>query len=132
MEKPQKIIKLTRDIAEPLVCKDRDDFTKYFFSLAMIFAKPQEENTENKAFIIEGMQMLMHEYMALVFSGKMEPYRMKFSDEEDKEESIKAFREGMLQVTERLMNAGVPMKEEDGKFSIEFDDLKKEFENGKD
>ena len=139
MEKPKKIVRLSKDSVEPLVCKDRDDFTKFFFSLAAMFAEnnsaiSDENDKDNMGFVIESMQLLMHEYMSLVFKGEMEPYNIKFGSDADKDESIKAFRQGMIEVTERLMKSGVPMEENDGKFGIMFDELKKkgaeEFGNG--
>ena len=137
MEKPRKTLRLSSDIGKTLVCKDRDDFTKFFYSLACMFAEPSDELESKKdrvGFMIESMQMLMHEYMALVLSGELEPYNIKFGSEEDRNESIKAFRQGMIIMTERLMKSGVPMREKDGRYEIQYEELlkrgKKEFDDG--
>lgn len=137
MEKPQKTVRLSSDIGKTLVCRNRDDFTKFFYSLVCMFVEPSDELESKKdrvGFIIESMQMLMHEYMALVFNGELDPYNIKFGSEEDRDESIKAFRQGMILMTERLMKSGVPMQEKGGRYEIQFEELlkrgKKEFSDG--
>lgn len=138
MHKEIRIDGNLKEIATPLVCENRDDFTKYMFSLASVFSNPDHQDKynrqENMEFTIEGLRMMCHEYLALVFSGKLQPYDIRFQSEEDKRESIKSFRSGMLAITERLMKSGVPMHENNGRYEIEFDDLKemgkKEFEDG--
>lgn len=125
---PEIKVKNLHSIATPLVCRDKDDFTKYFFSLARVFNRPPEGSTEkeNVEFTIEGMQILCHEYLALIMSGKMEPYYMEFGSEHDREESVAAFRQGMLEITGRLMKAGVQMEEaNDGRYKIDFEELMK-------
>lgn len=124
---PTVKVKDLNSIATPLVCRDKDDFTKYFFSLARVFNRPPEGSTdkENIEFTIEGMQILCHEYLALVMSGIMEPYYMEYGSEKDREESVAAFRQGMLEITSRMMKSGVKMEEVDGRYKIDFDDLMK-------
>lgn len=132
MEKPQKTVRLSSDIGKTLVCRNRDDFTKFFFSLVCMLVEPNDESESKKdraGFIIESMQMLMHEYMALVFNGELEPYNIKFGSEGDRDESIKAFREGMVLMTERMMKSGIPMQEKGGRFEIQFDELLKRSKN---
>ncbi len=114
-------------IATPLVCRDKDDFTKYFFSLAKVITRPPEEasDKDNVEFMIEGMQILCHEYLALVLNGKIEPYNIEYGSEKDRRESIAAFRQCMLEITERMMKSGVKMNEDDGRYKIDFEDLLK-------
>ena len=130
-------VKDLESLATPLVCRDRDDFTKYFYSLAKVISTPPDDRTkqEHIEFTIDGLQILMHEYLALVMNGKIEPYYIKFGSEKDREETIRVFREGMLCITGQLAQSGVPMQEtDDGRMEIMFDDLKelgrKEFGNG--
>ena len=132
MEKPQKTVRLSSDIGKTLVCRNRDDFTKFFFSLVCMLVEPNDESESKQdraGFVIESMQMLMHEYMALVFNGELDPYNIKFGSEEDRDESIKAFRQGMILMTERMMKSGIPMQEKGGRFEIQFDELLKRSKN---
>ena len=134
---PTVRVKDLKSLATPLVCENRDDFTKYFYSLARVISHPPkgESMQSHMEFTIEGLQILMHEYLALVMNEKIEPYYIEFASEKDKEESMRVFRQGMLEITEQLSKSGVPMQEtEDGRMEIMFDDLKeigrKEFGNG--
>lgn len=134
---PEVKVKDLNAISTPLVCRDKDDFTKLFLAVAMTMAEGRHGETDKDAvgFNIESLRILLHEYLALVFKGRLEPYNIKFASEQDQEESINMFRESMLLISERLMESGVPMQEtDDGRTSIMFDKLKemgeKEFEDG--
>ena len=128
------LLELPNSVIKPLVCRDRDDFTKYFMSLANIFSDVNNDATkkENYEFFIDSAKYLLHEYLALVLSGKLDPYKMEFNSEEDARKCTEEFREGMLEITMKMMEKGVPFKEcEDGRSRIMFDKLKEEFEDGK-
>ena len=113
-------------IATPLVCRDRDDFTKLFLAVVWTISEKGAKNKDGVGFNIESLQILLHEYLALIMKGRLEPYYIKFASEKDQEESVNAFRESMLMISERLMKSGVPMHEtSDGRTSILFDELKK-------
>ena len=132
-------IKHPQDIIVPLVCETRDDFTKFIFSLANIFTTepmPGSTKQENMEFCVESLRTLLHEYLALVFTGKLDPYRIAYETEEDRQEARKEFRSAMMEINLKMAKAGVPMVETDGgRVEIDFDKLKKqrekESENGK-
>lgn len=124
----------SKEIVEPLFCRDVDDFTKYFLSLANIFANQDngKDKKENIEFFIDSIKYILHEYLSLVLNGKLDPYKMSFGSDEDKKACVGMFREGMMEITMKMMEHGVPFKEcEDGRSRIMFDKLKKEFEDGK-
>lgn len=128
-KKPETVV-LPNELRNPMFCKDKDDFVKFFFVLSGRFSKNFEivDNNGNgmttTKVTIESMRMLLHEYMALVLSGKMEPYLFDYASEEDKELCLKAFRDMCLDATGAMMESGVTMKEVNGKYQIDYDSLK--------
>lgn len=107
-------ITLPDQVAEPAFCENRDDFYKMVFSMARVWA---DDSREELPFVAFGVKLLLHEYLALVCSGKMEPYLL---DPAIKKNEMEGFKEMINHSNQWLTDIGVPMREgENGK--VEFD-----------
>lgn len=107
-------ITLPDQVAEPAFCENRDDFYKMVISMARVWA---DDNREELEFVTFGVRLLLHEYLALVCSGKMKPYIL---DPAFKENELEGFKEMINHSNQWLTSLGVPMREgENGK--VEFD-----------
>lgn len=103
----------------PAYCKDYDEFHKLFFS----FVQMASDNTEEACAVVSSMRAMFHDYLALVVSGKMDPYLLS------KEEiacNEKDFRELMCEINTILAEGGVPLEEDKGgRLRIDYDSLSK-------
>lgn len=109
-------ITLPDQVADPAFCENRDDFYKMVFSMARVWADDSREDLEFVAF---GVKLLLHEYFALVCSGKMEPYLL---DPAFKENELKGFKEMINYSNQWLTKLGIPMREgEHGKVEFDYD-----------
>lgn len=121
-------ITLPDQVAEPTFCENRDDFYKMVFSMVKVWAG---DSREEMPFVTFGIKLLLHEYFALVCSGKMEPYLL---DPAVKENELEGFKEMINYQNQWLTNIGVPMKEgEHGKVEFDYealDEIIKRRENG--
>lgn len=128
MSEPKRI-RLPVEAATPSFCESQDDFYKMVFSMAKVWA---DNCQEDMSFVTFGIKLLLHEYFALVCSGRMSPYLI---DDDIKKQEIEAFKEMINYQNEWLTNIGVPMKEgEGGKVEFDYealDELIKRRENGK-
>lgn len=104
------VAKLPKAVTTPNVCEDAQDFYKLF--LSQIATLPPEERDH----YANGVRIIMHEYLALVLSGKLKPYKDKIGKRAKKD-----FRELIHAINEVLVESGVPMKEEDGKIILDLD-----------
>ena len=128
MSEPKRI-QLPVEAATPAFCENQDDFYKMVFSMTRVWAG---DSREEMPFVTFGIKLLLHEYFALVCSGKMEPYLL---DPAVKENELEGFKAMINYQNQWLTKLGVPMKEgEHGK--VEFDykalnEIIKRRENGK-
>ena len=119
MEK-KKEIKLESKALTPMFCRDGDDFIKLTFMTLMAFASDEEGEVES---MTTGTRVLLHEYLALVLNGELEPFT--FSDEFVEMETP-GFRDAMHLANVALASVGVQMNEtDDGKMEIDYDALMK-------
>lgn len=117
-------ITLPEHIAAPYFCEDKTDFQKLLFAEA----KAQSHDTEETIMFIIGARILLHEYLSLVLSGKMEPYKL---DDEFVKKEAKGFKDTIHLVNEEFAKYGVPLVEgEDGKMNIDYEALHKKIEEG--
>lgn len=117
MSEPKKI-QLPVEAATPAFCENQDDFYKMVFAMARVWA---DECGEEMSFVTFGIKLLLHEYFALVCSGRMKPYLI---EEDIKEQEIEGFKEMINFQNQWLTNIGVPMKEgEHGKVEFDYDAL---------
>lgn len=121
-------ITLPDQVAVPAFCENRDDFYKMSLSMARVWADDSREELEFVAF---GVRLLLHEYLALVCSGKMEPYIL---DPAVKKNELEGFKEMINHLNQWLTELGVPMREgEGGKVEFDYkalDEIIKRRENG--
>lgn len=121
-------ITLPDQAAEPAFCENQDDFYKMVLSMTRVWA---DDSREEMPFVTFGIKLLLHEYLALVCSGKMEPYLL---DPAVKEKELEGFKEMINYQNQWLTNIGVPMKEgENGKVEFDYkalDEIIKRRENG--
>ena len=127
MSEPKRI-QLPVEAATPAFCENQDDFYKMVFSMTRVWAG---DSREEMPFVTFGIKLLLHEYFALVCSGKMSPYLI---DEDVKEKELEGFKEMINYQNQWLTNIGVPMKEgEHGKVEFDYealDEIIKRRENG--
>lgn len=119
-EAPKSTVKLPVEIAEPSFCENESEFYKIFVSQVKVASNG---DTEEAMFFTMGIRILCHEYLALVLSGKMEPFTLP---NEFVEREKKFFRDLIHFENEMMQKAGVPLKEgEDGKVDIDIEELKR-------
>lgn len=117
MSEPKRIT-LPAEASIPAFCESQDDFYKMVFSMTRVWA---DDSKEEMPFVTFGIKLLLHEYFALVCSGKMKPYLI---DDEIKEQEIEGFKEMINYQNQWLTNIGVPMKEgEHGKVEFDYEAL---------
>ena len=109
----------------PAFIENESDFYKVLISMVKIMSKGDYDDAE---FFTMGMRIICHEYLALVLSGKMDPFTLPKEFVEREKETFKDlinFENVMLQ------KAGVPMFEgEKGKIEIDVEEMKRRA-NGK-
>lgn len=100
----------------PQLCDNEHEFYK-FYALLTTMMSP---DGDDRMFFSVGVRILLHEYLALVVGGKMDPYELGFADKDDKER----FKMAMAKYTEILQEMGVPFKEEDnGVMAFDYDEV---------
>lgn len=121
-------ITLPDQVADPAFCENQDDFYKMVLSMTRVWA---DNCQEDMSFVTFGIKLLLHEYLALVCSGKMDPYLL---DPAVKEKELEGFKAMINYQNQWLTNIGVPMKEgENGKVEFDYkalDEIIKRRENG--
>lgn len=125
MEKKQEL-KLDKRAFDPMFCDSGDEFIKLTFMTLMAFAGDPEGDVEHMTL---GIRVLLHEYLAMVLRGEIEPYI--FDDDFIKSEKP-GFRHTMSLANYALAMAGVDTIEaEGGKIEIDYDKLMKLFGHGR-
>ena len=98
-------------------CETKDDFWK--FLLLIVNSTAGDENDAEA--LTMGIKFMCHEYLALVLSGKVRPY--KISEETIKREK-KYFDEGINEVNRLLTEMKIPMREgENGKMEFDCEEI---------
>lgn len=116
-------ITLPDQLAEPMFCKEPDDFALMVLQIIKsTYSAAREDRDEFFAFLTFSIKIICHEYMACVLSKTFEPYLF---DQEFRDNEYKDFRKVILEVKAEAMKAGVPMVEKDGKFIFNVDELNK-------
>lgn len=102
---------------KPAYCRDKDDFHKFFFS----FVRMSSDNTEEVCADVCAMRALLHDYLALVISGKMKPYIVS---EEEIARNEKDFQEFICEMNTILSTGGVPLEEDgSGRMRINYEKM---------
>ena len=118
-------ITLEDQIADPYFCEDKTDFQKLLYG-HVCAATP---DFEHRAVLAVGLQIICHEYLALVLSKKITPYEM---DKEFVENELPAFKKMMHLINSELNEIGIPFTEgPNGKLNIDYETLKKELDDKK-
>ena len=121
-----KTVSISENVREPAFCRDGDDFFKFFGYLMN-----DEESTlrgmsnDRTATVLAvgDIRTLLHEYLALVLRGDIEPYEVNFACKEDELTFKDEFSRMVMKETTRMIQSGVPMEEtEDGKLKIKYDE----------
>lgn len=112
-------------IEGPAFMENESDFYKVMVSLVKIMSKGDHDDA---AFYTLGLRILLHDYFALVLTGKMTP--LTLPDDFVKREK-ETFKELINFENMMFQKAGVPMFEGDnGKMEIDIEELKRRV-NGK-
>ena len=120
---PRPSVTLPDQLAEPMFCKEPDDFALMVLQIIKSsYSAAQEDRDNFLAFLTFSIKIICHEYMACVLSKTFNPYLF---DKEFKDNEYKAFREVILEAKAEAMKAGVPMVEKDGKFIFDIDEINK-------
>ena len=112
---------------EPVCCRDKDDFMKFFMSIVV-----RHSRSEHQAeCLVNEVQMLLHDYLVLVEKGEMDRYKYEIDrNSEDYKEFIKDFRSDMTDIAEEMIQNGVPMEESEfGRMKVKFSELHKEIDD---
>ena len=114
-----------KKIEGPAFFSNESEFYKIFISMIKIISKGDYEDA---TFWTIGFRILLHEYLALVLNGEMEPFTL---DKEFIDRNKDTFRDLINYENEMLQKAGVPLKEgKDGKVEIDIEEMKRRV-NGK-
>lgn len=107
-------MKFPKSVTTPAICRDGDDFAKLL--LAFCLDPPGDMPFLTFA---AGVRQLLHEYLALVLRGDIEPYK-----DTPNESTVKDFRELASHITQLLIQEDPTMiKEVDGRMTIDFDGI---------
>lgn len=121
MTKPS--IQIEEQIADPYFCETEGDFHK----LCIATCKVHTNDPEDATIFMAGLRTILHEYLALVLSKKMQPYEM---DEEWVEHEMDGFKATIACINEYLVKLGLPMYEgETGKMEIDYKKIREEAQN---
>ena len=125
MEKKQEL-KLNERALNPMFCESGDEFIKLTFMTLMSFAGDPEIDVDHMTL---GIRVLLHEYLAMVLRGEIEPYVF---DDNFIESEKSGFKQAMSLANYALAMAGVDTIEtEGGKIEIDYDKLMKLFGHGR-
>ena len=116
-------ITLPDEIAEPMFCKEPDDFA--LMTLQIIkstYAASDEDPDMFLSFLTLSVKIICHEYLACVLSGTVQPYDF---DDAFTESEYQDFRKVILEAKEEALKAGVPMIEKNGKYVLNVEELTK-------
>lgn len=110
-------------IADPYFCEDKEDFYK----LCLSECRAHSRDTEDMTMYMIGLRIVLHEYLALVLSKKMEPYEEDEAWVENEREGFK----GMIDmINEYYAGIGVPIREgENGRIKVDYKKLKEMIED---
>ena len=118
MTKPS--IQIEEQIADPYFCETEGDFHK----LCIATCKVHTNDPEDANIFMMGLRTILHEYLALVLSKKMQPYEM---DKEWVEHEMDGFKATIACINEYFVKLGLPMYEgENGKMEIDYEKLREE------
>lgn len=108
-------------LEDPAFMENESEFYKVMVSLVKIMSKGDYDDA---TFYTIGLRILLHDYFALVLTGKMKPLTIP---DEFIEREKNTFRELIDFENVMLQKAGVPMFEgEDGKVEIDFEKIRDE------
>ena len=112
-----------KKLNEPMFCKEQDDFPLMVMQISKaLWANQDDTPDEFFAFLTMSIKIICHEYLASVLSGRIEPYEF---DTDFKEHEYESFRNTILSAKESIIKAGAPMKEVDGKYVLDTEELMK-------
>ena len=120
MTKPS--IKIEEQLADPYFCETEGDFHK----LCIATCRVHTESPEEARIFVSGLKVILHEYLALVLSQKIEPYEM---DKEWVENERDDFKSTIACVNEYFAKIGLPMYEgKNGKMEIDYKKIQEKLE----
>lgn len=118
---PRPSVTLPDQLAEPMFCKEPDDFALMVLQIIKsTYSAAREDKDDFLAFLTMSVKIICHEYMACVLSKTFEPYLF---DQEFRDNEYEAFRKVILEAKAEAMKAGIPMVEKDGKFIFDTKEL---------
>lgn len=116
-------VTLPEQLAEPMFCKEPDDFTLMVLQIVKsTYSVAREDKDELLAYLTMSVKIICHEYMACVLSGTFKPYLF---DQEFRDQEYEDFRKVILEAKTEAMKAGIPMVEKDGRFIFDTDEIEK-------
>ena len=111
---------------KPAFCQDKEDFFKLF--MAEVKANIGYE-ADDLPFVIFGTRLLLHEYLGLVLTGKLDPYEIT---DEVREREEEGFKEMINHINVEIAKNGVPLKEGPlGKIVFDYEEIDKLIERRK-
>lgn len=110
-------IEVPENIATPLLVKNEDEFLKLLISVVLGWSVGNYDVDE----ILPPLTHLLHDYLALVLTGKITPYEVRLDDK-----TIESARQLLNELTIIANNAGVPLKEtEKGEMQLDIEAIMK-------
>lgn len=120
-------ISVPKPSTKNILCEDGNDL----LFLLLGFGKAIDTGLLNGAgaeIITTSVKIILAEYLACVASGKIQPYLFDNSVEDSGLTNL--FRKFIVESKMMAMRSDVPMKEENGKLKVDFDQLEKEVGDG--
>ena len=117
--KTETKIHIPVNAGKPALCQDQSDFHKLFLGIT----RAECDDPEDIPFFLFGLRLLLHEYLALVLTGKLPPYQIA---DEVAQAELEGFKEFINHINLELTKMGIPTKEEDGKIVFDYDKINQE------
>lgn len=112
-------VQVSENIVTPQICTNEDEFVK-MLAMEVLF---QSDNVDPDPInLTNRIKVLIHDYLALVLTGKMKPYEVH-GNETNKKHANEIIKEmGVL-----AGKVGVPLKEtSEGKLEFDFETIRKD------
>ena len=105
-----------KNVTEPVCVHTQEEFVLYIHAILMAIVDPDDEIAAME--FVKHTKVLLHEYLAGVLNGTIQPYVI----DNFTEETVDGFKEMISEMRQQMAMNNIPMKENDkGGLEIDFD-----------